>query len=133
MRTPTPNLFWRIVLQLEDQTDDSCRVLLASIKACGVGLNLTKARHAIFTELSWNPFGEELQARQRIHRIGQSQTTWAIYLLGNVSPEQPGIDDYVCALQEKMSSARSVLGTYQPTQTLWTLKKKRIASENYPS
>jgi DNA repair protein RAD5 len=48
-------------------------VLLCSLKAGGVGLNLTNATHVILCDPWWNPAIEE-QAIMRIHRIGQTQT-----------------------------------------------------------
>jgi DNA repair protein RAD5 len=48
------------------------RVLLISLMAGGVGLNLTAASRLYMCDLWWNPAMEE-QAIQRIHRIGQKQ------------------------------------------------------------
>ena len=47
-------------------------VFLISLKAGGVGLNLTSAHYAIIFEPWWNPFAEQ-QAEDRIFRIGQKQ------------------------------------------------------------
>lgn len=46
------------------------KVLLCSLKAGGVGLNLTVASKLYLLDLWWNPAIEE-QAIQRVHRIGQ--------------------------------------------------------------
>lgn len=95
----------------EYHLDDKYCVLLASIKACGVGLNLTVAQHAIFCEPSWNPFGEELQAMQRIHRIGQTKKTNTVYLISTLLDGKPSIDHFVRSLQDnKMLRAQSILG-----------------------
>lgn len=48
-------------------------VMLMSLKAGGVGLNLTAASNAFLMDPWWNPAVEE-QAIMRIHRIGQKQT-----------------------------------------------------------
>lgn len=48
-------------------------VLLMSLKAGGVGLNLTAASNVFLMDPWWNPAVEE-QAIMRIHRIGQKQT-----------------------------------------------------------
>merc|ERR1712224_893941 len=48
------------------------RVLLISLKAGGVGLNLVAATRVYMLDLWWNPAVEE-QAIQRVHRIGQTQ------------------------------------------------------------
>ncbi|KHJ86833.1 helicase protein [Oesophagostomum dentatum] len=47
-------------------------VMLVSIKAGGVGLNLTGANHLILMDLHWNP-ALELQASDRVHRMGQTK------------------------------------------------------------
>ncbi|KJH43189.1 protein, SNF2 family [Dictyocaulus viviparus] len=47
-------------------------IMLVSIKAGGVGLNLTGGNHLILTDLYWNP-AIELQAEDRVHRIGQTK------------------------------------------------------------
>jgi SNF2 family DNA or RNA helicase len=48
------------------------RVLLVSLKAGGVGLNLIAANVVYLTDLWWNPSVEE-QAFQRVHRLGQTK------------------------------------------------------------
>ncbi len=45
-------------------------MLLLSLKAGGVGLNLTAADHVFLLDLWWNPAVEQ-QAADRAHRIGQ--------------------------------------------------------------
>ncbi|KAG2570485.1 hypothetical protein PVAP13_7KG041609 [Panicum virgatum] len=47
-------------------------VLLMSLKAGGVGLNLTAASNVFLMDPWWNPAVEE-QAIMRIHRIGQKR------------------------------------------------------------
>jgi SWI/SNF-related matrix-associated actin-dependent regulator of chromatin subfamily A3 len=46
------------------------RVFLVSLKAGGVGLNLTASSHAHLLDPYWNPAVEE-QAADRVHRLGQ--------------------------------------------------------------
>ncbi|KAL5580233.1 hypothetical protein UlMin_012675 [Ulmus minor] len=53
--------------------DSSIMVLLMSLKAGGVGINLTAASNAFVLDPWWNPAVEE-QAVMRIHRIGQTQS-----------------------------------------------------------
>lgn len=52
------------------QGDDSIKVFLISLKAGGLGLNLTKADYVFLLEPWWNP-AIEAQAIDRAHRIGQ--------------------------------------------------------------
>jgi hypothetical protein len=55
-------------------------VFLLSLKAGGVGLNLTGADTVIHYDLWWNPMVED-QATDRTHRIGQNRTVTAIKLI----------------------------------------------------
>ncbi|KAI5290562.1 hypothetical protein KEM54_001172 [Ascosphaera aggregata] len=50
---------------------DSCRVLLCSLRAGSLGLNLTAASRVVILEPFWNPFVEE-QAIDRVHRLNQT-------------------------------------------------------------
>ena len=52
------------------QAADGPPVLIMSLKAGGVGLNLTAADHVIIMDPWWNPAVED-QAADRAHRIGQ--------------------------------------------------------------
>lgn len=101
-----------IVEQFQDPAaETNIPVLLCSIKACGVGLTLTRANRILFLEPQYNPFGEELQAMQRIHRIGQEGRTSAIFYTATRGGGKKTIDHYVRALQDgKMDSALGVLG-----------------------
>lgn len=55
------------------QNDSSERILLLSLRAAGVGLNLTAANFVIHYDLWWNPAVEN-QATDRAYRIGQNRT-----------------------------------------------------------
>ena len=52
--------------------DKQCRVLLCSLRAGSLGLNLTAASRVVILEPFWNPFVEE-QAIDRVHRLNQTQ------------------------------------------------------------
>ena len=58
------------------QNDDSVQVFLVSLKAGGVGLNLTAAEYVFVLDPWWNP-ASEAQAIDRAHRIGQQKTVFA--------------------------------------------------------
>ena len=62
-------------------------VLLASLKAGGVGLNLTAADTVIHVDPWWNP-AVQAQASARAHRIGQDQPVFAIQLVAEGSIEE---------------------------------------------
>lgn len=58
------------------QNNDEYPIFLISLKAGGVGLNLTKADYVFLLDPWWNP-AVEAQAIDRAHRIGQTQTVVA--------------------------------------------------------
>ncbi|MFP7760018.1 DEAD/DEAH box helicase [Marisediminicola sp. LYQ134] len=60
-------------------TDPDVSVVVASLTAAGVGLNLQAASNVVLAELSWTS-AEQTQAIDRVHRIGQDEpvTAWRI-------------------------------------------------------
>ncbi|MBI4229920.1 MAG: DEAD/DEAH box helicase, partial [Planctomycetes bacterium] len=62
------------------QTDPDCPLFLLSLKAGGVGLNLTAAEYVFLLDPWWNP-AVEAQAMDRAHRIGQSKAVFAYRLI----------------------------------------------------
>ena len=65
------------------------KLLIAGLRAGNVGINLSEARYVIFAELDWSP-AIHRQAEDRLHRIGQKNTVFAYYLIGNGT-----LDDHV--------------------------------------
>ena len=59
--------------------DPDVQVIVCSLAAAGVGVNLQVASNVVFSELSWTD-AEQTQAIDRVHRIGQSDpvTAWRI-------------------------------------------------------
>ncbi|BAT92035.1 hypothetical protein LR48_Vigan05g172700 [Vigna angularis] len=68
----TLNLQQREKVIKQFSEDSTTLVLLMSLKAGGVGINLTAASNAFVMDPWWNPAVEE-QAVMRIHRIGQTK------------------------------------------------------------
>ena len=62
------------------QNDPECPLFLVSLKAGGVGLNLTAAEYVFLLDPWWNP-AVEAQAIDRTHRIGQSNTVFAYRMI----------------------------------------------------
>ncbi len=61
------------------QNDPDVAIVVCSLMAAGVGLNLQVASNLVLAELSWT-YAEQTQAIDRIHRIGQAEpvTAWRI-------------------------------------------------------
>jgi SNF2 family DNA or RNA helicase len=59
--------------------DSDVHVIVCSLLAAGVGINLQVASNVVLAELSWTA-AEQTQAIDRVHRIGQDQpvTAWRI-------------------------------------------------------
>jgi hypothetical protein len=79
----------------EFQDNDSCRVFLISLKAGGVGLNLTAADYVYIVDPWWNPAVEQ-QAIDRTHRIGQTKNIFAYRMICKDS-----IEDKILLLQDR--------------------------------
>ncbi|MGC4035547.1 MAG: DEAD/DEAH box helicase [Chitinophagaceae bacterium] len=77
------------------QNDDSVRVFLISLKAGGVGLNLTAADYVYIVDPWWNPAVEQ-QAIDRTHRIGQTKNIFAYRMICKDT-----IEDKILQLQDK--------------------------------
>ncbi len=69
------------------QTDPECRLFLISLKAGGVGLNLTAADYVFILDPWWNP-AVEAQAIDRAHRIGQDKQVFAYRLIARDTVEE---------------------------------------------
>jgi len=69
------------------QKDNSIPVFLISLKAGGVGLNLTGADTVIHFDPWWNPAVED-QATDRAHRIGQSRVVTSYKLIARDTVEE---------------------------------------------
>ncbi|MBP2832425.1 ATP-dependent helicase [Aquimarina sp. U1-2] len=77
------------------QEDDTIPLFFISLKAGGVGLNLTKASYVILLDPWWNPFVEK-QAIARSHRIGQTHPVTVTRFISKNT-----IEEKIIQLQEK--------------------------------
>jgi superfamily II DNA or RNA helicase len=71
----------------EFQSDDSIKLFLISLKAGGLGLNLTAADYVFILDPWWNP-AIEAQAIDRAHRIGQDRTVFTYKFITKNSVEE---------------------------------------------
>jgi superfamily II DNA or RNA helicase len=69
------------------QTDPDCKLFLISLKAGGLGLNLTAADYVFLLDPWWNP-AVEAQAIDRAHRIGQTRQVFACRLIAKGTVEE---------------------------------------------
>jgi len=69
------------------QTDAGCGVFLISLKAGGLGLNLTAADYVFILDPWWNP-AVEAQAVDRAHRLGQTRPVFAYRLIARGTVEE---------------------------------------------
>ena len=79
------------------QNDERIPLFLISLKAGGVGLNLTAADTVIHFDPWWNP-AVEAQATDRAHRIGQQRVVTSIKLIARDT-----VEERVLRMQEKKS------------------------------
>lgn len=62
------------------QNEDESKLLLMSLKAGGLGLNLQRANYVYHFDQWWNP-ATSMQAEDRVHRIGQEKTVFVTTLM----------------------------------------------------
>ncbi|MEE4214657.1 MAG: C-terminal helicase domain-containing protein, partial [Bacteroidales bacterium] len=79
------------------QSDQRTNIFLISLKAGGLGLNLTAADYVFILDPWWNP-SAELQALSRAHRIGQDKNVFVKRYITTDS-----IEEKIVKLQEKKS------------------------------
>ena len=87
------------------QNDPECGLFLISLKAGGLGLNLTAAEYVFLLDPWWNP-AVEAQAVDRAHRIGQTRPVFAYRLIARDT-----VEEKVLELQKtKRDLADAILG-----------------------
>jgi superfamily II DNA or RNA helicase len=67
--------------------ETACPIFLISLKAGGLGLNLTAAEYVFLLDPWWNP-AVEAQAIDRAHRIGQTKAVFAYRLIARDTVEE---------------------------------------------
>ncbi|WP_293785522.1 DEAD/DEAH box helicase [uncultured Pedobacter sp.] len=89
----------------EFQQNTGLKVFLISIKAGGVGLNLTQADYVFILDPWWNPAVEQ-QAIDRTHRIGQDKKVFIYKFIAKDT-----VEEKILALQNRKKSLASSLIT----------------------
>ncbi|KAG8904180.1 DNA helicase rad5 [Tulasnella sp. 403] len=92
-------------LQEFAEPSDSPKVLAVSLRAGGVGLNLTQANHVFMMDSWWNSAVEQ-QAIDRVHRIGQDKTVHVVHFVIART-----IEERILAIQKRKTAiVRGALG-----------------------
>src|SRR5690606_18734031 len=103
------------------QQDDDIQVFLISLKAGGLGLNLTKADYVFILDPWWNP-AVEAQAVDRAHRIGQENKVFTYKFITKNT-----VEEKILRLQKnKMKLANELITTEE--SFVKNLSKEDIAS-----
>ena len=90
----------------EFKAEKELQIFLISIKAGGVGLNLTEADYVFILDPWWNPAVEQ-QAIDRTHRIGQTKNVFIYKFI-----TKDTVEEKILALQnKKMRVAKSLITT----------------------
>ena len=115
---------------MEDfQTKKKTRVAILSMKAAGVGLNLTRASTVIFAELTWTP-GIISQCEDRAHRIGQQNSVNVIFLVARNTVDDilwPMINSKVSTLGKMLDARKDKFKARVIKQD----KKKKKKDDNF--
>jgi SNF2 family DNA or RNA helicase len=84
------------------QENEDNRFFLISLKAGGVGLNLTAADYVFILDPWWNP-AAEMQAINRAHRIGQTEN---VFVYRFITAET--VEEKIIKLQERKSELAEI-------------------------
>ena len=100
------------------QEDPNCKIFLISLKAGGVGLNLTAADYVFILDPWWNP-AAEMQALNRAHRIGQDKSVFVYRFISNHT-----VEEKILRLQERKSElAKTFVSSNNPMRNM---KKEEV-------
>jgi len=102
------------------QSDTACPLFLISIKAGGLGLNLTAADYCFILDPWWNP-AVEAQAIDRAHRIGQTKKVFAYRLIAKDT-----VEEKILKLQEKKKKLADSIITSNSGNIMKELSKEDL-------
>jgi SNF2 family DNA or RNA helicase len=101
----TPQKMRQQMIDRFQKADGSSPVFILSLKAGGVGMNLTAASHVFHYDRWWNPAVEN-QATDRAHRIGQTRTV-QVHKFVVAGTLEERIDQMI---EEKTELAQTIIG-----------------------
>lgn len=108
----------------ENKNADKITILLISLKAGGVGLNLTSASRAFMMDPWWSPSVED-QAIDRIHRIGQNESVKVIrFIIEN------SIETKMLKIQERKKQIGEAVGAEEEERRKRRIEEIQILLKN---
>jgi SNF2 family DNA or RNA helicase len=90
------------------QEDSACTVFVGQIQTSAMGITLTAASHMVFYSLSYN-YADYIQAKARIHRIGQGKKCMYIHLTVKGTIDEAILD----ALDRKEDIAHTIVDNWK--------------------
>src|SRR5262249_21931414 len=113
--------------------DPEVAVIVCSLTAAGVGINLQVSSNVVLAELSWTA-AEQTQAIDRVHRIGQGQpvTAWRILATQTIDPRVAELIDSKAGLAARALDGQEVEGDAVDVQleTLVSLLTSALAERD---
>jgi superfamily II DNA or RNA helicase len=129
----TPQAKREQLIERFQSNDPACPIFVLSLKAGGVGLNLTAANHVFHFDRWWNPAVEN-QATDRAFRIGQHRTVNVHKMISEGTLEER-IDQMI---EQKTELAQQIIGSGESWLTelstgqlrdLLTLRRETLEDE----
>lgn len=106
----------KVITEFKNSQDT--KIFLISMKAGGIGLNLTEADYVFMLDPWWNP-AAEMQAVNRAHRIGQFKNVFVYRFITKNT-----IEEKIMKLQEKK---KALADTYiKPQETITGMSREEI-------
>ncbi|CAI7620805.1 unnamed protein product [Penicillium bialowiezense] len=99
------------------RTKANVKILLVTMRTCGLGINLAMANKCIIYDRWWNE-ATEYQAYCRLHRIGQQREVEVVKLVAEGT-----IDNWMVELQEKKTTE---INEYMNDKEIIQLMKKKV-------
>lgn len=90
------------------QKDDECRIFVGQLQTTSMGITLTAASTCVFYSLSYN-YADYIQAKARIHRIGQTKPCLYIHLVVKDTVDETVME----ALSRKEDIAKSIIDDWK--------------------
>ena len=108
----------KVITSFKSRND--IQLFLISLKAGGVGLNLTEAGYVFILDPWWNP-AAEMQALNRAHRIGQDKKVFVYRFITKES-----VEEKIIRLQQKKKEMAELFVT--PDSTIAGMSREEILS-----